>query len=104
MENGKDEFVILRIYRLPDGLWGRRLCAGEDVIGELGAFQSGKQVEQERPILVCIQTALRLRRTNESVRMRGGVARTHMLHCKRVAICVATFPADLLAAPDRFAK
>lgn len=46
MKQDKDTPVILRIYRLPSGLWGGRLSAGEDVIGELGAFQSTKQVEQ----------------------------------------------------------
>ena len=46
MEHNKDEPVILHIYRLPSGLWGGRLSAGEESIGELGAFQSTKEVEQ----------------------------------------------------------
>ncbi|WP_061162657.1 hypothetical protein [Caballeronia temeraria] len=46
MEQEKDQPVILRIYRLPSGLWGGRLSAGEDDIGELGAFPSTKEVEQ----------------------------------------------------------
>lgn len=46
MEQDKDEPVILRIYRLPSGLWGGRLSAGEDDIGELGAFQSAEEVER----------------------------------------------------------
>ncbi|KAK45456.1 hypothetical protein QCE73_37765 [Caballeronia sp. LZ029] len=46
MEHNKDEPVILHIYPLPGGLWGGRLTAGEEVIGELGAFQSTQEVEQ----------------------------------------------------------
>ncbi len=46
MEQDQDEPIILHIYRLPTGLWGGRLSAGEDVIGELGAFPSTQEVEQ----------------------------------------------------------
>ena len=46
MERSTDQPVILHIYRLPSGLWGGRLSAGEDIMGELGAFQSTKEVEQ----------------------------------------------------------
>jgi hypothetical protein len=42
----QDDPVTLRIYRLPNGLWGGRLFAGEDEIGVLGAFQSAQEVEQ----------------------------------------------------------
>jgi hypothetical protein len=44
MEN-ENEPITLRIYRLPSGLWGGRLVVGEDIIGELGAFPSTKDVE-----------------------------------------------------------
>jgi hypothetical protein len=46
MEQDNDEPIILHIYRLPTGLWGGRLSAGEDTIGDLGAFPSTKEVEQ----------------------------------------------------------
>ncbi|WP_053572993.1 hypothetical protein [Caballeronia cordobensis] len=46
MNLGEDEPVMLHIYRLPSALWGGRLSVGEEVIGELGAFQSTKEVEQ----------------------------------------------------------
>lgn len=41
-----DEPITLRIYRLPNGLWGGRLVVGENDIGELGAFPSPQEVEQ----------------------------------------------------------
>lgn len=46
MEQDKDEPVILHIYPVPGGFWGGRLTTGEEVIGELGAFESTKEVEQ----------------------------------------------------------
>jgi hypothetical protein len=46
MESDGNQPIILRIYCLPEGRWGGRLFAGEDEIGELGAFQTSKEVEQ----------------------------------------------------------
>jgi hypothetical protein len=46
MTENEDKPIILRIYRLASGLWGGRLSAGEDDIGELGAYQSKEEVEQ----------------------------------------------------------
>ena len=46
MEHDEDEPIILHIYRLPTGLWGGRLSTGDDVLGELGAFPSTKEVER----------------------------------------------------------
>jgi len=46
MEQDKAEPVILHIYPVPGGFWGGRLTIGEEVISELGAFESTKEVEQ----------------------------------------------------------
>jgi hypothetical protein len=46
MTDEKDEPITLRIYRLPGGLWGGRLFAGEVEIGVLGAFPSSEEVQQ----------------------------------------------------------
>jgi hypothetical protein len=45
-QDEQGDAVILRIYRLPSGLWGGRLVVAENDIGELGAFPSTKEVEQ----------------------------------------------------------
>lgn len=46
MTDDTDQPIILRIYRLPSGLWSGRLSAGGNDIGELGAFQSTTEVAQ----------------------------------------------------------
>ena len=46
MTDDADRPIILRIYRTPLGMWGGRLSAGEDDIGELGAFRSTTEVAQ----------------------------------------------------------
>ncbi|WP_235008044.1 replication initiation protein [Caballeronia humi] len=45
MNDNEDKAVILRIYRLPSGLWGGRRVVGDNDIGELGAFPSMMEVE-----------------------------------------------------------